>query len=158
MVQVSNNILDNFWSCENDDAPAEMVDIRKIELFTGIKLPASYVAIMKLHDGGDITKDSFYYQNHDNEQFNGNIGKMFKVLNGYESILGDLLNPPEFFPEGLIPFADDGGGNLTCFDYRHCKENPPIVFWVHDDPEGEDVHFVSDNFEEFINMLHEPED
>jgi hypothetical protein len=75
-----------------------------------------------------------------------------------ETVEQYLFDPPEFFPENLVSFAGDGGGNLICFDYRATKENPPIVFWCHDDSEGEDVHFVANSFEEFINMLHESEE
>lgn len=153
MVQVIN---DEFWASKNRSAPADEIDIRKIEAFCKVTLPVSYVDVMKLHDGGYINNDTFYYYNNNNNKCIGNIGVMYKILNGYESLLGDLIDPPEFFPKGLIPFADDGGGNLTCFDYRNCTENPPIVFWVCGDPEGEDTHFVAKNFEEFVNMLYKP--
>ena len=64
------------------------------------------------------------------------------------------------FEDGLIPFGDNGGGDMICFDYRHDKttNNPPIVIWNHDMGFDHRVVFVANNFEEFINMLHEPED
>ena len=154
MVQVVSN---EFWESGNNSAPADIIDIKKIENFSKIKLPYSYIDIMKLHDGGYVNNTTFKYYDYDNNECSGSIGIMYKVLNGYESILGDLIDPPEFFPKDLIPFADDGGGDLTCFDYRNCKENPPIVFWVCGEPEGEDTHFVANSFDEFLGMLHEPE-
>jgi hypothetical protein len=72
---------------------------------------------------------------------------------GQNEILDHVLNPPEFFPKGLIPFAPDGGGNYICFDYRKCKENPPIVFWHHEVEENEGVFYLSDSFDEFIDSL-----
>ena len=37
-------------------------------------------------------------------------------------------------------------------------DNPPIVIWNHDMGLKYRVVFIAKNFEEFINMLHEPED
>jgi hypothetical protein len=63
------------------------------------------------------------------------------------------------FEDGLIPFGGNGGGDMICFDYRnHDGDNPPIVIWNHDMGFEHRVVFIANNFEEFINMLHEPED
>ena len=64
------------------------------------------------------------------------------------------------FEDGLIPFGENGGGDYICFDYRNDKttDNPPIVIWNHDMGLKHRVVFIANNFEEFINMLHEPED
>ena len=67
-----------------------------------------------------------------------------------EYVLDQINNPPEFFPKGLISFARDGSGNDTCFDYRHCKENPPIFFWHHEVEENEGVFSLGDSL---INSL-----
>lgn len=128
-------------------------DIDFVERRIDINLPEEYVELIKEHNGGYVKNKEFVYRNANNEI---ELGSMY-MLNLFD-ILKEYINPPEFFPKRLVPFAEDGGGNLTCFDYRETKINPSIVFWVHDDPEGNDVHFVANNFEEFINMLHEPED
>ena len=49
---------------------------------------------------------------------------------------------------------------MICFDYRknQTTDNPPIVIWNHDMGLEHRVVFIANNFEEFINMLHEPED
>lgn len=36
------------------------------------------------------------------------------------------------YPSGLLPFADDTGGNLWAFDYRTNPANPSIVFIDHE--------------------------
>ena len=156
MVQIT---IDNFWSNVCSTPPASDADVKKIEEIIQIKLPDFYVALIQKHDGGNIYADSFFYFDvYKNCKCKGSIGLMYSLSNGEESILRDWLYPSEFFPKGLVAFADDGGGNLTCFDYRNTKENPPVVFWSCEDDEGEDVHFIANNFEEFINMLHKPED
>ena len=158
MVSINNKYI-SFWEKGLKSLPASEKSFKKLENVICVKLPEFYVKCMKVHDGGYIAKDCFlYYDIYKGLQEKGSIGKKFKISSGEESVLEDLINPPEFFQKGLIPFADDGGGNLTCFDYRKTKKDPPIVFWVHDDPEGEDIHFVANNFEEFVNMLYEPLD
>ena len=76
----------------------------------------------------------------------------------YEYIVDEFNNPPEFFPQGLISFAPDGGGNYICFDYRNCKENPPIVFWHHEVEENEGVFPLADSFDQFIDSLKNEEE
>lgn len=75
-----------------------------------------------------------------------------------ERLEDELKTPPEFFPDDLIPFASNGGGDYICFDYRSCKKNPPIVFWRHESPQGDDVFFLADSFEEFISNLKSEEE
>ena len=124
-------------------------DIKFVEWRIGYYLPQEYQELIKDHNGGYVQENKFYYIDANNEVEFGSI----YMLNLFD-ILKVYLDPPEFFPKSLVPFADDGGGDLTCFDYRNCKENPPIVFWVCGAPEGEDVHFVANSFDEFLGMLY----
>lgn len=172
-----------------------------------LKLPESYKNLTRLHDGGFLRKDLFFYdyqgdhwrncvcdflrwQPHDDLDYyiidNKKVSKKFfrnglepityegngdwlcfdytskqdlpPVITyhreiGHNEILDTIKNPPEFFPKGLIPFSQDGGGNYLCFDYRNCKENPPIIFWNHEVEENEGIFYLADSFEEFINGL-----
>lgn len=63
------------------------------------------------------------------------------------------------FEDGLIPFGENGGGDMICFDYRKNKntDDSPIVIWNHDMGLDHKVVFVANNSEEFVNMLYEPE-
>ncbi len=65
------------------------------------------------------------------------------------------IRHPEFFPNNLIAFAQDGGGNYICFDYREGKNNPnpSIVIWEHEADIGRDVSFIAKDFDTFIRML-----
>lgn len=156
-------IVKNFWNEFGVIYPQAMTEeISILEMNTGVKFPQDYLELMLQHNGGNVINSNFIYLDKYRKDIEiGSIGSMLHLTwkeYPYDSILGLHSSPPEFFPNGLVPFADDGGGNLTCFDYRKTKKDPPIVFWVHDDPEGEDVHFIANNFEEFINILHEPRD
>ncbi|MNF01740.1 hypothetical protein D3C80_2007790 [compost metagenome] len=51
----------------------------------------------------------------------------------------------------MVPFARDAGDFLICFDYRESKLKPKIVFL---DPFSQDLWIVSDDFENFLKLLH----
>ena len=132
------------------------------EQTNNIKFPDAYKELVRFHDGGILEKDIFSYDNGYEIETNC-VGfflpwqKETLELEG-EYILDQINNPPEFFPQGLIPFAPDGGGNYLCFDYRNCKENPPIIFWHHAVEENEGVFLLADSFEQFIDSLKSEEE
>lgn len=136
--------------------------INKIECSIGIKFPDTYIKLIRYHNGGTPLKDSFKYfdQFHLKEMRSG-IG-VFIILqeNDFQSVYSLFKEPPEFFPDGLVAFAEDGGGDFMCFDYRKGWDliDPPIVYWSHESDIDKSVSFIANNFEEFINMLEEPED
>jgi hypothetical protein len=122
-----------------------------------VQLPDIYKDLVRLRDGGLLQKDLFYY-NYKNDYWRNCVGRFLywqkEDSSSYYSSLTNLYqDPPEFFPKGLIPFSQDGGGNYLCFDYRNSKENPPIVFWHHAVEENEGIFYLADSFEEFINNL-----
>ena len=117
---------------------------------------------MLSNHGRRPVKTDFEYMDSEKSRIIGTGVDVFYSLNksDYDDILRNYLDPPEFFPEGLIAFADVGNGDLICFDYRKGKDNPdpPVVYWNHEANVGEDVSFVAKNFEEFMGMLREPDD
>jgi hypothetical protein len=148
--------MKNIWDKRFKRDVCSIVDISALEKKLSVSFPGKYVEMMLMQNGGYTVRDEFVYYKHDYKK-KGIIGIFFSIGGtSYETVEQQFFDPAEFLPGGLVPFAGDS--NLICFDYRNTKENPPIVFWCHDDPEGENVHFVANNFEEFINMLHEPED
>ncbi len=152
----------NIWDVESCRGKVASPRIKFIESSTGIKLPDSYVSLIKECDGGTVLKDNFnYYDIYFNKKFTSGVGRLLK-LNESEGVnfLKLYNEPPEFFPKGLIAFSDVGCGDFICFDYREEENtsNPPIVYWNHEAEEGKDVSFIAKNFEEFIDMLYEDED
>jgi hypothetical protein len=130
------------------------------ELNEGVKLPNTYKELVRFRDGGELEKDLYFYLY---ERLRRNCIGFFlcwqeETLGEGETMQYAVRNPPEFFPKGLIPFAPDGGGNYICFDYRNCKENPPIIFWHHEIEENEGVFHLADSFEEFISNLKSEEE
>lgn len=64
----------------------------------------------------------------------------------------DIFEETEFFSEmNLIPVAEDGMGNLYCYNFADGKSK--IVFWDTEIPTKKE--FVCNTFTEFIKMLHE---
>lgn len=65
-----------------------------------------------------------------------------------DNILELQNDPPEFFPEGLVAFGENGGESLICFNYREGKDNlnPLIVHWNHEADIGQDVPSFVSNF------------
>ena len=124
-----------------------------------VKLPKQYVEIALENNGAHPTFD------------------VFDIKGREEAVLDSLLefNPeagPDIFQyydifksnsgiDRVLPFARDPFGNLICFDYRETDSNPPIVFWDHEadsDAGEESLKFVANSFDEFLDMLYEPDD
>jgi hypothetical protein len=57
----------------------------------------------------------------------------------------------EVLPRGVVPFAEDGGGNLLCFNYRQDFDRPSVVFWSHDG--GGALLPVADSFGDLLAKL-----
>ena len=149
------------WYSQNEKIDNLEV-ITNYEKMKELKFPKLYKKLVRFHDGGTLKKNIFTYMY--NEILDENVVGFFlpwqKETLGIEGeyIIDQIESPPEFFPKGLIPFAPDGGGNYLCFDYRNCRENPPIVYWDHGIEENEGIFFLADSFEEFINSLKSEEE
>ena len=140
--------------------------IKNIEIKYKIKLPMMYCNFISKYNGAYILSRIFDYndpnvngKNSDSIAFEKveNIISDIKILQSGEDPDWDLKYR---FEDGLIPFGENGGGDMICFDYRknQTTDNPPIVIWNHDMGLKHRVVFIANNFEEFINMLHESED
>ena len=125
----------------------------------GVSFPKSFVVLMQECDGGTPEITCFEYTS---QSMASEIGTGLGSFLGFEEtpdhydLLGYYLDPSEFFPSGLVAFADTGGGDYICFDYRQDKSNPDpeIVYWEHGSEEGNDICFVAKNFDAFMAMLH----
>jgi hypothetical protein len=56
------------------------------------------------------------------------------------------------YPAGMLPFADDTGGNFWAFDFRRRTANPAIVFVDHEKLDEEGVTHAADSFEAFMKL------
>ncbi|MFC5063590.1 SMI1/KNR4 family protein [Actinomycetospora atypica] len=53
--------------------------------------------------------------------------------------------------KGVIPFAEDVGGDVFCFSFREDYDRPPVVFWTVD----HGAVRLADDFTAFVAMLHD---
>ena len=152
---------EDFWDVDRCYEVVSDERINYVEETIGVKFPKSYRELVKRCDGGYPVKDEFDYYDEDFEEvLPGSIGGFLNLGESpYGHVLKLFYSPPEFFPEGLIAFTDNGGGDFVCFDYRQGKDNldPPIVYWSHEADEGKDISFIAPNFDAFIKMLYRSE-
>lgn len=151
-------VWDSYWG------QTDLSLIEEFEKRIGRKFPPSYKEIVVKHNGAfSKGKDAF--------RFFSNLTRDYTVyglglLHAYgnvdsvtETMEWSWRHKPEFFPDGLVSFSRDGGGNLICFDYRAdpATDNPPIVVWHHEGRPGtsEEISPVANSFDEFLDMLHE---
>jgi cell wall assembly regulator SMI1 len=143
-------------------------EIKKFEKELNISLPSSYVDFVTKHNGASLNASDFDYTdpNRGGEKNSDGIAfvRFEEIMHNIE--LQKRANKQAegrieyMFEDGLVPFGDNGGGDDICFDYRNDRatNNPPIVIWNHDMGLEHRVVFIANNFEEFVNMLYEPED
>lgn len=148
-----------FVDC-NDKTLKGYLDVAEENL--GIKLPRLYIDLLSSGDGGTpIASDFQYFDEAFQETWWSGIGVFLSLSPESEyNFLNFNIKPPDFFPSKIVAFAENGGGDYLCFDYRVYGEtdNPPIVLWRHGAPIGKDVSFVAKDFSEFLSILKEPDD
>lgn len=150
-----------------DEGSVPINVINRIEKSYNIALPRLYVNFIIFHNEARLFSRVFGYDDPNRHSGRNADSIAFENVNDIQEIINLIKSgeepdwPIEYrFEDGLIPFGDNGGGDLICFDYRKDREtdNPPIVIWNHDMGLEHRVVFIAPNFEEFINMLHESND
>ncbi|MBL7747457.1 MAG: SMI1/KNR4 family protein [Chitinophagaceae bacterium] len=152
----------NFWddskyALENyvEEYPSDEL-IASIEEELGYKLPASYIALMKLHNGGKPINNCFPTED-DHVQIRGIMG--IGRSKTY-SLCGDL-GSTFFTGEGQYPNigccicdTPSAGHDMIMLDYTACgKEGEPAVVHVDD---SDRISFLAKDFETFIRgLVHE---
>ncbi|MDU7074031.1 MAG: SMI1/KNR4 family protein [Streptococcus peroris] len=122
--------------------------IERMEDRLQITLPDDYKQFVLKYDGG------YPYPNH--FKVDGKV-EIFNNLisldeNEYDNIYEILEDLQDRLSDQLIPFAEDGFGNLLCFDYSADKN---IVFWDHEKnyDDFKESTFVCSSFSSLIENL-----
>jgi len=56
--------------------------------------------------------------------------------------------------EGIIPIAEDYGGNYVCLRYSSKNDEPDIIFWDHEEADpAVAIQTIASSFTEFIQRL-----
>ena len=147
----------SFWIEEDDYFKLEPLTeelVEKAEKDLKIKLPLSYINILKEQNGGFITFNSYptdvptsWAENHIHVDHIFGIGEKNSILES------EYLIKEWDMPEGLILFNGEGH-TWVAFDYRNVDSNPSIVYV---DNEDETVLKIADTFDEFLERLYTEE-
>ena len=122
--------------------------IESVEHRLQITLPEDYKQFVLKYDGG--------YPNPNHFKVDGKV-EIFNNLisldeNGYNNIYEILEDLQDRIGDQLIPSAENGFGNLLCFDY---SANKNIVFWDHEKNYGDfkELPLVCFSFSSLIENL-----
>lgn len=156
----------NFWNdCDYSlrayysEPPTDAL-IAEIENELGYQLPASYIYLMKQHNGGIPMKTCFISEESGCEELCVEISGIYGI--GREkiySLCGELgsqfmIDEWEYPPIGVaICDTPTGGHDMIFLDYRECgPQGEPQV--VHVDQEADyKITYLAKNFEAFIRGL-----
>ncbi|MCG8333544.1 MAG: SMI1/KNR4 family protein [Proteobacteria bacterium] len=135
--------------------------VTKFEHKWNVKLPIEYKRFLIKYNGGYPSPDAFAIKEIEDES---TVDKFLSLESGPHSNLDSYVNTYiGRIPKDLLPIAHDPGGNLICIGIK--GENFGIIyFWDHEfesddnDPDYSNVHFVANNFDEFLKELYELED
>ena len=160
MLNTENLWFDSKYSKENCiSEPFDDELLKSIEEELGYKLPASYVELMRKHNGGSLKRRRL------------DIGDTYTILDvifgiGREkedSLCGEYGTKfwlEEWgYPDIGVAIADteSAGHEMIFLDYTECgPEGEPRVVYIDQEWDYKTI-VVAENFEEFINMLHEEE-
>lgn len=138
--------------------------IRKVEEYSKIKFPDSYMDFIKKYNAGVPINNEFLCNKHFyaidrflgfvNEYKTSPLGNydIAVVLSQIDIRLTDNL---DLIGDELIPIASLFAGDYVCLDYRQNREKPSICVWDHEESEefAPVTYKVADTFSEFVEML-----
>jgi len=134
-------------------------DVEQTETKLGVSLPVDYRTFLLRHNGGWPEPSTFPLENNPSDDH----ARVHYFLCIEEEDPYNLIDWAEDFqgrvPPGLLPIAVDPGGNLVCVSTSGGKSGT-VYFWDHEEEAGEgetpgydNVYYVAENFEDFLNML-----
>jgi hypothetical protein len=139
--------------------PIVVKDVEVFEVSIGIYLPQSYKAFLLTVNGGvPLHNLIFPIINMPLNDFGGiqlffGLGKAadhFSLENTYGMYAGGI-------PHGIVPIADNGGGDYVCLDLRSGKDRVAFWdkrhFWGTGEWREEDLYAVAPSFDAFLGSL-----
>jgi cell wall assembly regulator SMI1 len=136
--------------------PLDEARLRGFEQLLNITLPDDYRQMLMSHHGDAPLESEYRLSTPEGEMFGG-IG-IFLSPDPYAE--GGILAVASRFARGVVPIAEDGGGNFLCFDFRDVSNGSEVkvVYWDHELNEEDTYFFVASSFSELLNALFVPED
>lgn len=136
--------------------------LNAIEEFWGYKLPQSYRLFLLENNGGKPFKKIFNFKNKDDGSC---IDEFFGIIKNFNN---NLLLKQKYLsnrvPENTIPIGRDAYGNFILLSIKG-TDRGKVYFWDHESeasegekPDYSNLTLIADNFDEFINSLHDLEE
>lgn len=127
------------------------------ELLLGVRLPKAFREIAAIHDGcsGDAE-----FQIPDGARLSpAGIGLWLSFRPWSRDSVWSWLSlwGEHALPGLVVPFGEDGGGNLVCLDYRKTAK-PSVCFWFHELAGEEGLYPVAPSFEAWLESVVPAED
>lgn len=151
-----------------DNGQNSLTKISQIQSEIGYFFPKSYIDLIRDHDAVRPEENYFYFKNiygkSDERDANFLSLKPDHLDGDILSNQGNINDLNNYGINNLVIFAICANGDYICFDYRDnpSSSEPKIVLVYHDDFVDHDdgqssmvVNFVSNTFDEFLEMLHE---
>lgn len=142
----------------NDASPASESMIAELEARLGVSLPEAYRRLVAVANGGTPKGLLTFECPHP---------RLGPIRSGFDLVLDVTPGLPDSLEErvaahggegvleaGLVPFGEDGGGDLMCFDYRACKAAPAVVYVAISARPSERVIPLAQDFDAFLSSLH----
>lgn len=134
-------------------APTEE-DRARLEAFADGSLPPGYWELATAHQGEALDKN--LVQDPAFEAFVlllVSLPEQLEKADASYSIASAVEEMMSRYPAGLLPFADDTGGNLWAFDYRINPAVPSIVFIDHELEGHEGVISMAPDFASLLARI-----
>jgi hypothetical protein len=142
------------WEEDSGSALKNEEVLRAVEERLGHPFPDSFIAVIKLKNGAYFSKQDFSVETPDGieEKSVATLLNLEGSSDEAESMLGMWTTLQEEYgiDHAIVPFAMDGGGNLTCLDFSSGSE-PSVVYWQHD-AEWPPLQ-IARNFSSFLDLL-----
>jgi cell wall assembly regulator SMI1 len=125
-------------------AGADESEIARAERVLGVKLRGAYRRFLQDHGWGGAAQLELFGLGND-------VPKHLDLVRITESERTEM-NPR--LREALIPIWNDGGGNLYCLDLAANPNEPPVIFWDHEQQDDQLLDVVASDFVSwFIEQL-----
>ena len=147
-----------FLKVIDGNPPTTAAAIEDFERERGLVLPSRYKEFLLASNGGVPETPAFPVAGIANYSV-GVVQVFFGV--GAQKPMPDLAEIYDFYakgiPRGIVPIADNGGGDYACLDLRNSQERVAFWdkrhFWGTGEWRESDLYHVSNSFEEFLASL-----
>jgi hypothetical protein len=141
------------------DAPATEEMIASVEDALGFHYPTDFRALAPSIHGASPTPSTFSVMHPRIGRFGGFIAYVLSFdpkSSEYIMPTVEAHRREGILPSGVVPFGEDGGGDLMAFDFRKNADNPPVVYIaISDAEEAGERHILplASSFSAFLSML-----